>query len=427
MNIKDIINKKNNNLSLTKEEIIYAVDNYTSGNINDIDMTAFLKAVCTYGMNSEETFDLTMAMVNSGNTLDTSKIEGILVDKHSTGGIGDKTTLVIAPILASLGLKMIKMSGRGLGYTGGTIDKLEAIEGFKAVMSIDEIINEVDTIGITIVSQSDNLVPADKKIYALRNATNTANSIPLIAASIMSKKIAIGANTILLDIKVGSGAFMTNLDDARALAKLMIEIGHKFNKKVIAVLTDMNNPLGNNIGNGLEVKEALDILRGTGNKELFDLCINLASILYGHSTNTDINISKEKVLEVINNNKAYQKFLEIVNYQGGKINNLKDAKYTYEIKSNQNGYIKNINALIVGQIAKGLGAGRINKDDVIDYTAGIVITKNRGTYVNQGEVMGLLKTSLEIKLDQFEKQYLESLTFSEETVIINDLIYEVII
>lgn len=427
MNIKDIINKKSNNLSLTKEEIIYVVNNYTGGNINDIDMTAFLKAVCTYGMNAEETFDLTMAMVNSGDTLDTSKMDGILVDKHSTGGIGDKTTLVIAPILASLGLKMIKMSGRGLGYTGGTIDKLEAIEGFKTVMSIDEIINEVNTVGATIVSQSDNLVPADKKIYALRNATNTANSIPLIAASIMSKKIAIGANTILLDIKVGSGAFMTNLDDARALAKLMIEIGHKFNKKVIAVLTDMNNPLGNNIGNGLEVKEALDILRGTGNKELFDLCINLASILYGHSTNTDINISKEKVLEVINNNKAYQKFLEIVNYQGGKINNLKDAKYTYEIKSNQNGYIKNINALIVGQIAKGLGAGRINKDDVIDYTAGIVITKNRGTYVNQGEVMGLLKTSLEIKLDQFEKQYLESLIFSETPVIINDLIYEVII
>ncbi len=381
----DIINKKRLGQILTKEEINYVVEKYVSGEIPDYQMSALLMAICINDMTDEETFNLTDAMINSGETLDLSGIQGSIVDKHSTGGVGDKTTLILAPIVASCGVKVCKMSGRGLGHTGGTIDKLESINGFNVNLSIEDAIKEVNKVGAVIVSQTGNLVPADKKIYALRDVSGTVESIPLIASSIMSKKIASGASSIVIDLKVGNGALIKNLEDAKHLSDLMIKIGKKYNRKVVCVLTNMDKPLGTSIGNALEVKEALEFLNGNRNKDLEEIIYKLASLMVSLGKNVSEEIALKEVKEKLNNKEALSKFYEIVKNQGGNIDDLKISNRVFSIKSPYTGFIKKIDTLKLGELSRSIGAGRYKKDDVIDYTVGFVLNKNVGDYVLKDE------------------------------------------
>ena len=384
-NILNIINKKRLGQILTKEEINYVVEKYVSGEIPDYQMSALLMAICINDMTDEETFNLTDAMINSGETLDLSGIQGSIVDKHSTGGVGDKTTLILAPIVASCGVKVCKMSGRGLGHTGGTIDKLESINGFNVNLSIEDAIKEVNKVGAVIVSQTGNLVPADKKIYALRDVSGTVESIPLIASSIMSKKIASGASSIVIDLKVGNGALIKNLEDAKHLSDLMIKIGKKYNRKVVCVLTNMDKPLGTSIGNALEVKEALEFLNGNRNKDLEEIIYKLASLMVSLGKNVSEEIALNEVKEKLNNKEALSKFYEIVKNQGGNIDDLKISNRVFSIKSPYTGFIKKIDTLKLGELSRSIGAGRYKKDDVIDYTVGFVLNKNVGDYVLKDE------------------------------------------
>ena len=384
-NMLNIINKKRLGQILTKEEINYVVEKYVSGEIPDYQMSALLMAICINGMTDEETFNLTDAMINSGETLDLSGIQGSIVDKHSTGGVGDKTTLILAPIVASCGVKVCKMSGRGLGHTGGTIDKLESINGFNVNLSIEDAIKEVNKVGAVIVSQTGNLVPADKKIYALRDVSGTVESIPLIASSIMSKKIASGASSIVIDLKVGNGALIKNLEDAKHLSDLMIKIGKKYNRKVVCVLTNMDKPLGTSIGNALEVKEALEFLNGNRNKDLEEIIYKLASLMVSLGKNVSEEIALKEVKEKLNNKEALSKFYEIVKNQGGNIDDLKISNRVFSIKSPYTGFIKKIDTLKLGELSRSIGAGRYKKDDVIDYTVGFVLNKNVGDYVLKDE------------------------------------------
>ena len=384
-NMLDIINKKRLGQILTKEEINYVVEKYVSDEIPDYQMSALLMAICINNMTDEETFNLTDAMINSGETLDLSRIQGSIVDKHSTGGVGDKTTLILAPIVASCGVKVCKMSGRGLGHTGGTIDKLESINGFNVNLSIEDAIKEVNKVGAVIVSQTGNLVPADKKIYALRDVSGTVESIPLIASSIMSKKIASGASSIVIDLKVGNGALIKNLEDAKHLSDLMIKIGKKYNRKVVCVLTNMDKPLGTSIGNALEVKEALEFLNGNKNKDLEEIIYKLASLMVSLGKNVSEEIALKEVKEKLNNKEALSKFYEIVKNQGGNIDDLKISNRVFSIKSPYTGFIKKIDTLKLGELSRSIGAGRYKKDDVIDYTVGFVLNKNVGDYVLKDE------------------------------------------
>lgn len=384
-NMLNIINKKRLGQILTKEEINYVVEKYVSGEIPDYQMSALLMAICINGMTDEETFNLTDAMINSGETLDLSGIQGSIVDKHSTGGVGDKTTLILAPIVASCGVKVCKMSGRGLGHTGGTIDKLESINGFNVNLSIEDAIKEVNKVGAVIVSQTGNLVPADKKIYALRDVSGTVESIPLIASSIMSKKIASGASSIVIDLKVGNGALIKNLEDAKHLSDLMIKIGKKYNRKVVCVLTNMDKPLGTSIGNALEVKEALEFLNGNRNKDLEEIIYKLASLMVSLGKNVSEEIALKEVKEKLNNKEALSKFYEIVKNQGGNIDDLKISNRVFSIKSPYTGFVKEIDTLKLGELSRSIGAGRYKKDDVIDYTVGFVLNKNVGDYVLKDE------------------------------------------
>ncbi len=384
-NMLDIINKKRLGQILTKEEINYVVEKYVSGEIPDYQMSALLMAICINDMTDEETFNLTDAMINSGETLDLSGIQGSIVDKHSTGGVGDKTTLILAPIVASCGVKVCKMSGRGLGHTGGTIDKLESINGFNVNLSIEDAIKEVNKVGAVIVSQTGNLVPADKKIYALRDVSGTVESIPLIASSIMSKKIASGASSIVIDLKVGNGALIKNLEDAKHLSDLMIKIGKKYNRKVVCVLTNMDKPLGTSIGNALEVKEALEFLNGNRNKDLEEIIYKLASLMVSLGKNVSEEIALKEVKEKLNNKEALSKFYEIVKNQGGNIDDLKISNRVFSIKSPYTGFVKEIDTLKLGELSRSIGAGRYKKDDVIDYTVGFVLNKNVGDYVLKDE------------------------------------------
>lgn len=386
MNILEVIEKKRFNQPLTKDEISYAFNGYLHNEVEDYQMSALLMAICINGMNEEETINLTDTMLNSGKTLDTSKIDGIMVDKHSTGGIGDKTTLVLGPIIASLGLKIGKMSGRGLGITGGTIDKLESIPGFRVSLTEEEFIYDLNKVGFVISEQTPDMTPLDKVIYALRDVSGTTSSIPLIASSIMSKKLALGASIILIDIKVGEGALIKTKEDAYRLAEMMIEIGKHYNKKVIPVLSEMNTPLGDAIGNALEVEEAIDTLKGKTN-EFSELCINLASILYSESTKTEKNEARKKVVEVINNGSAYKKFIEFVENQGGDITKLSHDSNIIPIESDKEGTITKISAKSIGLLAKDLGAGRTKKTDRIDYGVGIVLNKRIGDTVNKGDIL----------------------------------------
>lgn len=393
MNIIDIINKKRLKQSLTDEELKYVIDGYLSGEIKDYQMSSLLMAIVLNGMENEEIFSLTKYMANSGDILDLSPLGTNVVDKHSTGGVGDKTTLIITPIVASCGVKVAKMSGRGLGHTGGTIDKLESIPGFNVNLTEEEFINQVNDISVAITSQTKNVALADKKIYALRDVTGTVESIPLIASSIMSKKIALGAKKLVLDVKVGSGALIKNIKDATKLAKLMISIGKQNGIEVVCILTNMDIPLGANIGNSLEVEEAIKILKDHHKSNLTDLCIELSTEMVSLGLNISLEEARNKVLEVLDNQAAYQKFLELIERQHGDIDKLPVSTKKYEIKSMTTGYLTDIDAYKLGILSMSLGAGRKNKEDTIDYSAGIIIHKNINDYINKGDVIMTLYTN----------------------------------
>ncbi|NLK67783.1 MAG: pyrimidine-nucleoside phosphorylase [Clostridiaceae bacterium] len=395
----DIIVKKRNGEKLTKEEIKYFIDGYTNGGIPDYQASAFLMATYFKGMDAEETLWLTEAMLHSGDVVDLSCIPGIKVDKHSTGGVGDKTTLVIAPIVASCGVPVAKMSGRGLGHTGGTIDKLESIPGFRTSLSPTEFIANVKEIGIAVAGQTGNLAPADKKLYALRDVTGTVEDVSLIAASIMSKKLASGSDAIVLDVKIGSGAFMKSFEDARKLARTMVDIGHGAGKKTIAILTDMDRPLGNNIGNALEVSEAVEVLKGKGGDDLREVCIELAANMLFLAGKCDIEACRKQVIDAIDNRTALNKLIQMVERQGGDPKAIEDttrlpqASVKVEWKSDMSGYIEKMHAEKLGIASLILGAGRKNKDDVIDPSAGIVLCKKPGDKVEAGQTLAILHTS----------------------------------
>ena len=421
MNIIEIINKKRLKQTLTDDEIKYVIDNYLSGEIKDYQMSSLLMAILLNDMTNEEIYSLTKYMADSGDKLDLSNLGDNVVDKHSTGGVGDKTTLIIAPIVASCGVKVAKMSGRGLGHTGGTIDKLESIPGFTVNLTEEDFLNQVNEIGVAITSQTENIAIADKKIYALRDVTGTVESIPLIASSIMSKKIALGAKKLVLDVKVGNGALIKNIDDAKRLSNLMIDIGKHNNIEVICILTNMNIPLGNNIGNSLEVEEAIDILKNHKLGSLRDLCIELSSHMVSLGLNITYEEAKEKVLNNLDNGEAYNKFVELVTKQHGDINNLPKATGKYEIKSMTKGYLVDIDAYKLGILSMNLGAGRKNKEDKIDYSAGIIVNKNINDYINEGDVIMTLYTNKEItEIDN------TIFKISDKKIEDNKLIYEII-
>ena len=385
MTIIDIINKKRLNGELTREEIDFAISGYLDGSIKDYQMSSLLMAIVLNGMTDRETIDLTDIMLKSGEIIDLSKIDGLIVDKHSTGGVGDKVTLVLAPLLASFGIKIAKMSGRGLGHTGGTIDKLESIEGFNTSIDNKAFLKQVNKINIALVSQTGNLVPADKKIYALRDVTGTVESIPLIASSIMSKKLASGADIIMIDVKVGSGALMKNISDAKKLAKLMVKIGKAYRKPTICILTNMEEPLGHAIGNSLEVKESIETLKGNGPSDLLEIVITFASLIIGAYKKISNSEARELIFKQLNNGSAYKKFEEMVKAQGGDINSIKYTDKVFSIKSDKEGYINRIDALGLGNIAKKIGAGRNSLEDKIDYEVGLVLSKKVGDYVAKDE------------------------------------------
>ena len=421
MDILDIIDKKEKGEKLTKEELQYVIDGYLDGTIKDYQMSALLTEIDLLGLKEEETINLTDIMLHSGEILDLGFDN--IVDKHSTGGVGDKTTIVLAPLVASLGVKVAKMSGRGLGHTGGTIDKLESIKGFKTSMSLDEFKNQVDKIGIALVGQMGNLVPADKKIYALRDVTGTVDSIPLIASSIMSKKLASGASSIVIDLKVGSGALVNNLDEAKELANLMVKIGKNNNKKTACVLTNMDEPLGYAVGNSIEVIEAINTLKGDGPKDLTDLVIKLGSLMVSMGLNISEEEAEEKVKENLYNGKGYEKMLEWVKAQGGDINNIPLAKHSKEIIAPSDGYISSINALEIGKLSRKLGAGRLTKDDEIDLTVGIILKHKVGEHVEKGET---LATILYNEKEITDEEVLSCFKFSEIPVEEPKLIIDII-
>lgn len=421
MDILDIIDKKEKGEKLTKEELQYVIDGYLDGTIKDYQMSALLTEIDLLGLSEEETINLTDIMLHSGEILDLGFDN--IVDKHSTGGVGDKTTIVLAPLVASLGVKVAKMSGRGLGHTGGTIDKLESIKGFKTSMSLDEFKNQVDKIGIALVGQMGNLVPADKKIYALRDVTGTVDSIPLIASSIMSKKLASGASSIVIDLKVGSGALVNNLDEAEELAHLMVKIGKNNNKKTACVLTNMDEPLGYAVGNSIEVIEAINTLKGDGPEDLTDLVIKLGSLMVSMGLNISEEEAEEKVKENLYNGKGYEKMLEWVKAQGGDINNIPLAKHSKEIIAQTDGYISAINALEIGKLSRKLGAGRLTKDDEIDLTVGIILNHKVGEYVQKDET---LATVFYNEKEVTDEEILSCFKFSENPVEEPKLIIDII-
>lgn len=423
MTIIDIITKKKNKEELTYEEIKYAVDGYVNGEEKDYQMSSLLMAITINGMTNKETFDLTEIMLNSGEKIDLDELQPV-VDKHSTGGVGDKTTLILAPLVASCGVNIAKMSGRGLGFTGGTIDKLESIPGFNTSIDINKFKEQVKNIKVAIVGQMGNLVPADKKIYALRDVTGTVESIPLIASSIMSKKLASGASCIVIDVKVGNGALMKTLEDAKKLASLLVEIGKQHNKKVVCFITDMDEPLGYAIGNSLEVIESINTLKGNGPKDLTNLVIELASYMISMAKNITVEQAKQEAIENLNNGKAYNKFVELVENQEGNINDIKVSNNILSIKSNEEGYIKHIDALRLGENARIIGAGRLSKEESIDFEVGIVLNKKVGDYINKGEE--LLKIYINNKTLS-EEEFIKCFEITKEKIEENTLIKEIIV
>ena len=414
MNILDIIAKKRDSKELTKQEIEYFVKEYTAGSITDYQAAALIMAIYINGMNDREITDLTLAMAHSGEVLDLSCFGENVVDKHSTGGVGDKVSIILLPIIASLGVPVAKMSGRGLGFTGGTVDKMESIPGYKTNISIEDFIEDVKKVGISMIGQTMNLAPADKKIYALRDTISCVENIPLIASSIMSKKIASGANKIVIDVTVGKGAFMKNKEDAQKLAEQMIRIGNLAGREVRCVLTPMDEPLGYAVGNSLEVIEAINFLKGNMPKDLKDVVLELgANMLQLAGKGENIEENKLKMLKNIENGAAFNKFEEMVKNQGGDISYLEDttkfkkSKYTIAVVAEEDGIVKEINAEEIGKLACYLGAGRVNKDDKIEPDVGIVLNKKVGDEVMANDFLAYICGNDENKVHEAEKRILE--------------------
>jgi len=397
MRFLDLIERKREGYELSEEEIRFWIDGFVKGIIPDYQVSALLMAIVLKGMNAKETTALTLAMMHSGDILDLSKISGIKVDKHSTGGVGDKTSLVLGPMVASLGAKVAKMSGRGLGHTGGTIDKLESIRGFNVAITTENFIKQVEEVGLAIVGQSGNLVPADKKLYALRDVTGTVPSIPLIASSIMSKKLASGADTILLDVKYGDGAFMNTPQQAQILAKAMIEIGTMMGRDVKALITDMNVPLGNAVGNALEVKEAIATLKGQGPEDLTELCVKAGAVMLMQAKRfADLKSAEEALIQQLHNGKALEKLAEMVKAQGGDPNQilhpelLPDSKFKTELTADKEGVVSAMHTTQLGHLAMILGAGRATKEDVINPAVGFILNKKTGDTIRKGNVLAVI-------------------------------------
>ena len=409
MRFVDIIEKKRDSQALTTEEIQFWIEGYVKGEIPDYQVSALLMAIVLNSMNAEETTALTLAMMNSGLVMDLSEIKGIKVDKHSTGGVGDKTSLVLGPIVAAAGAKVAKMSGRGLGHTGGTIDKLESIPGFHVTLTEEQFIHQVNTIGLAIIGQSGDLVPADKKLYALRDVTGTVPAIPLIASSIMSKKLAAGSDAILLDVKYGDGAFMHTPERAIELATAMIAIGKGMGRDTHAIISDMNEPLGNAIGNALEVKEAIATLHGRGPSDFTELCMEAGTIMLQQANvEADPIRARAKLEQLINDGSAFRKFVEFVEAQGGNPDyilhpeKLPDAKFKTEIYSDKDGIIDVIQAMALGTLAMKLGAGRATKDDQINPAVGIVLAKKVGMPVKKGETLAVIHHDSDLSAEWIE-------------------------
>ena len=428
MRMYDVILKKRQGIELTDSELQWLIHGYVAGDIPDYQMSAFLMAVIFKGMTPKELGAFTMAMAHSGDMVDLSAIKGIKVDKHSTGGVGDKTTLVIASLVAACGGVVAKMSGRGLGHTGGTIDKMESIPGLRTELSEEEFRNQVNSIGVAVIGQSSNIAPADKKIYALRDVTATVDSIPLIASSIMSKKLASGADAILLDVKVGSGAFMKTIDDARLLAQAMVDIGNANGRIVKAVITDMDRPLGQAIGNALEIAEVIQTLKGSGPQDLTHECLVMATHLLVMSEKGDYDNCYSMVQTALQNGAGLAKLRELIVAQGGKGQVVDDtsllgsARFTYDIRASKAGYIAHMNTEDCGIASVMLGAGRIVKDGPIDMTAGIVMHKKTGDAVVAGDVLATLYANDESLFEGAEKAYVQALTIGTEASTIGETI-----
>ena len=429
MRMYDLIMKKRNGEALSSAEIDYMITEYVAGNIPDYQMSAFLMAVFFQGMTEEETLAMTQAVAHSGDMVDLSGIEGVKVDKHSTGGVGDKTSLVIAPIVAACGAKVAKMSSRGLGHTGGTVDKMESIPGMKTSLDQEEFFEVVNKTGLSIIGQSGNLAPADKKLYALRDVTATVDNIPLIAVSIMSKKLAAGNDSILLDVKTGSGAFMKTVEDSIALAQEMVRIGENAGRRTAALITNMDIPLGNNIGNSLEVIEAVNTLNGHGPADFTEVCMNLAGNMLYLSGMGSIEECMEKAKAAVADGSALKRLAAMVEAQGGDASYILDtekfekAKYAYEVKAECAGYIVSMNTESCGIASSMLGAGRETKESEIDFTAGIIIQKKVGDYVEAGETMATMYTSNENLFAAAVKRYQEAVVIADEAPEKQPLIY----
>ncbi|MDO5717874.1 MAG: thymidine phosphorylase [Tissierellia bacterium] len=420
MRIYDIIEKKKRGIELNKPEIDYIVNGYLIGDIPDYQMSAFLMAIYFQGMTDEELSNLTFAMRDSGDIIDLSPIKGVVVDKHSTGGVGDKTTLIVAAIAASFGVKVCKMSGRGLGHTGGTVDKMDSIPGMRTDIPNEEVFEIVNDIGLCVIGQTGNLAPADKKIYALRDVTATVDSIPLIAASIMSKKLAAGSDAIVLDVKMGSGAFMKSQEDARNLAEMMVKIGNSAGKKTVALITDMDIPLGRAIGNRIEIKEIIETLKGSGPKDLEELSIELASQMIKLSGLYESEDIRSMARESLQNGKAYEKFIEMLKAQGADIDFVKKldeftkADFSKKVISDKSGMITEMDTEKIGIAASVLGAGRLKIGDDIDYMAGIKIIFKKGDIINKGDILAEIYSSDSTKLKEAEEIISKSYKFDTE-------------
>lgn len=432
MNMYQILQKKKEKKPLSKEEISFFVQGFTKGEIPDYQASALLMAICLNGMNEEETAVLTEEMMHSGDTVDLSEFGEKTVDKHSTGGVGDKTTLILAPIVAAAGGVVAKMSGRGLGHTGGTVDKMESIPGMRVALSSEEFFSIVKKANLSVIGQTGNLAPADKKLYALRDVTATIDSVPLIASSIMSKKLASGAKSIVLDVKYGSGAFMKTADSARALAREMVAIGTRLGRKVVAFLTDMDSPLGLAIGNAMEVKEAVSVLRGEGDPELTSLCLSLSARMISLSLSLPLSEAESLAKEMLSSGKAFQKMKQWVALQGGDPAALEDfsllpeAPFSETVFAPESGYLSSMNTEIVGLAAGELGAGRKVKEDPIDYAAGIYLNQKRGAAVKKGEPIATLYASDPSLFPRAKKVFLSAVSFSEEKPKLPPLIEDII-
>lgn len=432
MRMYDIIEKKRNGNELSKEEIEFFIKGYTNGSIPDYQASAFCMAVYFKGMTENETVLLTEAMANSGDTVDLSMFGTLSADKHSTGGVGDKTSLIVAPIVASLGGKVTKMSGRGLGHTGGTVDKLESIPGYKTTLSGDDFISQVERVGMAIIGQSGNLTPADKKLYALRDVTATVDSIPLIVSSIMSKKIAAGSHNIVLDVKCGSGAFMKTLDDAEILANEMVKIGKGCGRNTAALITDMDRPLGSAVGNSLEVIEAVQVLKGELDNDLKEVCVSLASELISLVLSVSHCEALTMVNNALNSGKAFEKMKEWISAQGGDVSFIENtdkfpkAESVYDVLADSDGYISSMDTEKIGLASVILGAGRENKEASIDFSAGIMLYKKTGDKISKGEKLATLFTNNKMSLEDAEKMYRSALFVSSVNPERKPLIYKVI-